>query len=426
MRVLVLGAAVSGAAAARLATDLGYGVVVYDIDPEAAGMVGTVPHAGGRWSPVLLDGIDVVIASPGFKPDSEPIRDAEVASIPVWSELEFASRQVEAPIVAVTGTNGKTTVATLTAEMLEAGGLKAAAVGNIGTPLSEVVSGLWDVLVVEASSFQLRFIETFHPHIAVLLNVAVDHIDWHGSETEYRAAKARIFENQNEGDLLIFGVDDPGASELAAHSTARRLPISGHRLPTGGAGVQDGAAIAGEARVRLVDLQVSGPAFLVDLVAAAAAASEFGIGSEAIIRSARDFRPGGHRREAVGERNGVAWVDDSKATNPHAALAAADAYPSVVLIAGGRDKGLDVTDLARHPNVVGLVAIGEAAPVLLAAAGSRPSQRAQTIVEAVEIAASMAQPGQTVLLAPGCASFDMFDSYEDRGEQFSAAVRALE
>ena len=427
MRALVLGAAVSGRAAARLAIRSGRRVTVWDADPAAAASLTSegIPAVGGSWSADLLEGVDLVVVSPGIPENALPIVETLEARVPLWSEVEFAWRQLTAPVVAVTGTNGKTTVTSLIADMLGRSGLATVAAGNIGTALSDVVGGAWEFVVVEVSSFQLRFTDRFRPEVAVLLNVAPDHLDWHGSLHAYTAAKARLFANQGPEQVLVYDADDPGAAALAESAGARLVPASGRRLPDGGVGVT-GTSIAIEGTVvPLTGLAVGDPAYLLDIAAAGAAALAAGATSDAIVAAACEFRPGAHRREVVGVWNGITWVDDSKATNPHAARAALDAYPSVVLIAGGRSKGLDLAPLAKHPHLRRLVAIGESAPTLLDASPPGVGVWAADMAEAVELAGEAAVAGDVVLLAPGGASFDMFDSYAHRGEVFADEVRSL-
>lgn len=425
MRSLVLGGAVSGRAAARLARRLDHAVTIFDQDPAVLADLrdDRLPVTTGTWTPSLLTGVDLVIASPGFSDSSEPIHDTLEAGIPLWSELEFASRQFGVPLIAVTGTNGKTTVTGLIAEMLTASGLRAVAAGNIGTPLADVVDEPFDLAVVEASSFQLRFIEKFHPATAVILNVAPDHLDWHGSFEAYLDAKGQIHRNQDGDDLLVYDADDRGAVEAVRNAPSRLWPVSGRRRPEGGAGVNGDQLDLGEVVVPLAGVPVNDPAFLVDLVAAGVVALAHGAEPEAVHQIITTFRPGPHRRTLIGRWEGVDWVDDSKATNPHAAAASASAYPSVILIAGGRNKGLDLSDLMLVPTLKQVITIGEAAGELEEAAGAVRIERAHTIREAVELADRHAQPGDTVLLAPGCASFDMFRSYADRGDSFARAVR---
>ena len=425
MKVLVLGGAVSGQAAALLARRLGYPVKVFDHNPAVLPALRDyrLPVTTGTWTPSLLADVELVITSPGLPEGSEPIRDTQRAGIPLWSELEFSARQLDVPLVAVTGTNGKTTVTRLIAAMLAESGLATVAAGNIGTPLAAVVDQSLDIAVVEASSFQLRFTEQFHPSTAVVLNVAPDHLDWHGSFDRYLQAKARIHRNQTEADVLVYDADDPGAVAAVDQAVARLVPVSGTRRPTGGAGVVDGRLDLGDVVIPLVRVPVSDPAFLLDLAAAGTAALSNGAKPAIVEEIITSFHPDRHRRTLVGSWDGVDWVDDSKATNPHAAVAAASAYPSVVLIAGGRNKGLDLSPLTAVPSVRHVVAIGEAAAELEESAGTTPILRAATMKAAVDAAARLARPGDTVLLAPGCASFDMFRSYADRGDSFADAVR---
>ena len=417
-RVLVMGAGVSGTAAAQLAREKGMSVSIYSETESLKALTAGFGVATGEWDPVLLDGVDLVVTSPGFSERSLPIVEALESGIPVWSEIEFAWQHLDAPVAAITGTNGKTTVTEAAAAMLEASGIDAKATGNIGSPLSEHVDHRHSALVVEVSSFQLRFIDTFHPVVAAITNVALDHLDWHGSEASYRSAKARIFENQTTGDLLVFDVDDPGATSLAGMAESELFPISGSSLPPGGGGVDSGVLVVGEVAVSLDELQSQDPTHLSNLASATAVAIRLGASEEGISQVARSFAPGAHRRTIVARSDGVIWVDDSKATNVHAAVSSIRAHRSVVLIAGGLAKGLDLTPIATEENVRALLGIGEAGPVLVEAAGAR-GHLAGTLESAVEMAGRIAEPGDTVLLAPGCASFDQFDSYEARGDRFA-------
>jgi UDP-N-acetylmuramoylalanine--D-glutamate ligase len=424
LRFLIVGTEVSGRAALRLLAGRGHEVSMYDIRPGAASdLIGRAEVHAGAWEPEFLEGISTVVTSPGVPEHAEPLRDALAAGLPVWSELELGFRHLDAvPVAAVTGTNGKTTVTSLAAGMLQASGIRAAAVGNIGDPLCDAVDVGWEALVIEASSFQLRFIDSFHAEAAVLLNVAPDHLDWHGSFEAYRAAKSRIWERQHAGDALAYDVDDPEASRLVAGAPSRLVPVSGTHRPPGGLGPEAGALDLNGAVIDLGDLPSADAAFVVDVAAAAVVAGRLGAEPEAIVRAACSFLPAAHRREVVGEWNGVTWVDDSKATNPHAALAAIRAHGPVVLVAGGRNKGLDLGPIAEEPNVRYVIGLGEAGPEVVARAAQ--GMVAADLDEAVALADEAARAGDTVLLAPGCASFDMFDSYADRGERFAAAVRS--
>jgi UDP-N-acetylmuramoylalanine--D-glutamate ligase len=359
-----------------------------------------------------------VIASPGFSERSRPVVDVLESGVPIVSEIEFAYRHLQSPIAAVTGTNGKTSVTEATAAMLDASGLDAPATGNIGAPLSDYTDAGYDALIVEVSSFQLRFTETFHPVAAAITNVAVDHLDWHGSPQSYREAKSRIYANQGASDLLVYDADDEGASTLAAGAPSQLFPVSGRRLPAGGGGFDGRALVVGDVVVDVADLKSQDPIHLVNLACAGALALRMGATPEGVASGAIDFEPGAHRRAIVAESGGITWVNDSKATNPHAAIASIRAHGSVILIAGGLAKGNDLTPLVEEENVRLIIGIGEAGPDLVALAGDR-GRLAGTLEIAVEMAAGAAVAGDTVLLAPGCASFDQVCSYVARGDRFA-------
>jgi UDP-N-acetylmuramoylalanine--D-glutamate ligase len=422
-RLLVLGAGISGRAAGRLARSRGMSVTLFsDADSPEAREEG-FSLATGQWDPVLLTGVDLVVASPGFAERSLPVVESLESGLPVWSEIEFAWHHLTKPVAAVTGTNGKTTVTEATSAMLTASGLDAPATGNIGMPLSDFVDEPADTLVVEVSSFQLRFIESFHPIAAAITNIAADHLDWHGSESAYRNAKSRIFLNQSEDDLLVFDADDPGAASVAASAPGELFPVSGTHLPQGGGGVSGGVLVIGEVSIDVDDLISPDPIHLVDLAISAALALRMGGSAEGVTNAALSYAPGRHRRETVLIRDGVRWVDDSKATNPHSAIASIRSHDSVVLIGGGLAKGLDLAPIAREPNLKAVIGIGEDGAALVEAAGER-GHLAGTMEVAVALATEIATPGDTVLLAPGCASFDQFGSYAERGERFAALVGA--
>ncbi len=420
-RTLVLGGAVSGRAAAGLAAALGQQVTVHDRDPDAlAELPVGVTTAAGNWDPALLSGIDLVVASPGIPETAPPLADALAAGVPVVSELEFAAAQLDAPYVAVTGTNGKTTVTESTAAMLTASGLKACAAGNVGRALSAVALDPWDCVAVEASSFQLHFIDRFHPRAAAILNIAPDHLDWHGGFDGYVAAKARITENQTTPDIVVYDPDDAVVAAAVAGSAARPVPVSAHRRPPGGNGPEGDRLVVGDLDFALPALD---PVWLFDLTVAATLALAGGATAAGIATALSAFTPGPHRRTVVATAGGVTWVDDSKATNPHAAVASAAAYASVVLIAGGRNKELDLSPLVTVPTVRRVIALGEAAAELAAAGGDVVTVVAD-MAAAVDLAAELAVAGDTVLLAPGCASFDQYDSYQARGDDFAARALA--
>lgn len=419
--ILVLGAGVSGAAIARFLRRRGAAFRVYDQAPVAE--LEGVEVSSGEWSPAFLDDVALVITSPGFPRHGAPISSALATGIPVWSEIELASTVLDVPMVAVTGTNGKTTVTSLIDEMLAGSGLRSAAVGNIGYPLCDAEGLDVDVLVVEASSFQLRFIDRFHPEVAVLLDVADDHLDWHGSYADYAAAKARITEHQVPGDTLIYSADDPQASLIAGSSRANTIPASGRRVPAGGVGISEEGLVVGDLLVPARLIPPVDNAYALDLAVAAAAALAVGATEAGIRAAVTGFRPGQHRRQLVAEVEGVTYVNDSKATNPHAARAAIRAFPAVVAILGGRNKGLDLLSLLDEPTLRAVIGMGEGGQELAAHDPSIPVARSMR--EAVEMARDAARTGDVVLLAPGCASFDMFSSYAERGDAFMAAVRGI-
>lgn len=396
-------------------------VTLFDESASTTALEDGFSLSSGVWDAGLLAGIDIVVASPGFSERSLPVVESLESGVPIWSEVEFAWRHLNCPVVAITGTNGKTSVAEATSMMMEASGIDAPATGNIGAPLSDFVVSEHDALVVEVSSFQLRFCEEFHPVAAAITNVAIDHLDWHGSEHGYRSAKANIYRNQTSADLLVYDADDPGATALAGSAHSELYPVSGSRHPGGGGGVDDGALVVGEMVVDLAEIPSNDPTHLSNLAAASALAIRMGASVKDVGATARKFGPGSHRRSVVYTGGGVTWIDDSKATNPHAAIASIRANDSVVLIAGGDSKGLDVAAIGREPNIRVLLGIGEAGNDIADAAGDR-GRFAGTLELAVEMAAQVAKPGDTVLLAPGCASFDQFDSYGARGDRFVELV----
>jgi UDP-N-acetylmuramoylalanine--D-glutamate ligase len=356
---------------------------------------------------------------------SPPIVSSLEAGIPVWSEIELAWRQLDVPVIAVTATNGKTTVTQAAADMLAASGMRTAAAGNIGTAPSDMVGGKHEVLVVEVSSFQLRFTDQFHPQVAVLLNLAPDHLDWHGSYGAYADAKSRILANQGPDDLLIYDLDDAGVQPVVKGAKSRHHPVSLSCRPQGGSGIEGGTIHLPGMKLVASEIPIKNPTLLIDLMAAAVAALDRGADPAAVERVFNNFGPAPHRRAKVGELHGVEFIDDSKATNPHAAMAAIGAYTSVILIAGGLAKGLDLSPLAGAANVRLVIGIGTAGPVLVAEAGNGRGRLAASMEEAVAFAVERARPGDTVLLAPGCASYDMFENYAARGEAFRSAVEAL-
>ncbi len=439
--VLVCGLGVSGRAAATHLAAFGADVLACDdatnLDVSGLLAAGVKTHLGGA-AVELLDGRRLVVVVPGV-PERHPLpRTALAAGIPVWSEVELAARLAATSMVGVTGTNGKTTTVELAAAMLSASGLRTVAAGNVGTPLIDAVlaAPAPEALVVELSSFQLRFTHTLRLAAGAWLNFAPDHLDWHPDLPSYAAAKARVWANQTADDWSVYAADDPVVAANAAHSLGTPVPFTLGRAAPGGLGVEAGVAVSRIPGLegglwRAAALRLPGRHNLANALAASALSLALGGHPAAMARAIAAFRGGPHRLTSVGEIRGVAFVDDSKATNPHAAARALASYQRVVWIAGGRNKGLDFDELAAgaRAQLVGVVLLGEAAGELeeaLERAGyDGPVARAASIGEAVMVGLGLAEPGDTVLLAPACASFDMFSSYVERGDAFTAAVARL-
>ena len=440
MPVLVAGAGVSGTAAARVLRDLGAQVIVVERNPEQAE---PLREAGFR---VVADdvppsGTALVVTSPGWRPDAPLLTAAAAAGIEVIGEVELAWRlQGEAgpAWLAVTGTNGKTTTVRMLASILGAAGLRTVATGNVGLPLLDAVLAPepYPVLAVELSSFQLHWSHSLRPHSAVVLNVAPDHLDWHGSLAAYTADKGRIYA---PGTVAVFAREDAASARLAS-GAATRVGCTLQAPAAGELGLVDDllvdrafAEVPGEATelAGLADLSVPGAHNVANALAAAALARSFGVPAAAVRAGLRSFVPDPHRNALVTTVAGVAWVDDSKATNPHAAAASIAAYACVVWIAGGLLKGADVDELVRlaAPRLRAVVLLGtDRAAFVDALARHAPEvpvvevERLDTgaMPDAVTRARALAHPGDTVLLAPAAASMDCFRDYRERGELFAA------
>jgi UDP-N-acetylmuramoylalanine--D-glutamate ligase len=439
-RVTVAGAARSGVAAAELLVRRGAVVTLSDVreaieDEARLGGAGVALELGGHQA-ATFTGADLVVLSPGVPSRQPAIEAARRAGVPVMGELELASRWLRGPLVAITGTKGKSTTTTLAGRMLAAGGHRVLVGGNIGQALSaQVDDSTPDTIhVVEASSFQLEGTDTFHPWIAVLLNFSPDHLDRHATVDEYAGAKARIFANQAETDWAVVNADDPPAVALARRARARRLPFSI------GDGLADGVVVAGESIVRragareealvpLSAIRLLGRHLVADVAAASAVASIVGVAGAAMTRAVEGFTGLEHALEPVAEIGGVRFVNDSKATNIEAARRAIESCgDGLVVILGGRFKGGAFADLLEPLAARGaaVVAIGESRPLIREALAARvPVQEAADMSAAVRTAFAAAAPGRTVVLAPACASFDMFRDYAERGRAFKQEVRRL-
>jgi UDP-N-acetylmuramoylalanine--D-glutamate ligase len=365
---------------------------------------------------------DFAVVSPGI-PAAHPVYAAAAdAGVPVLSEIELAYRAADVPIAAITGTNGKTTVTTMVAAMLNAAGVQAVAAGNIGLPLIDAVAQPVDVVVAEVSSFQLQFTDTFRPSVAAWLNFAEDHLDWHPSMQHYAEAKARVW--RNGCDVAVANADDPVVMSYAP-ADAQTFGLSAAADWRVADGVLVGAG--GVELIGVDELPRRLPHDLANSLAACAAAVGAGGSADACRSVLRSFTGLPHRVQLVSDAGGVRWYDDSKATTPASVVAALQGFESVVLIAGGRNKGLDLGALAAEAGrVKSVVAIGDAAGEVVAAfEGVRPVAVAASMDEAVARAADAAESGDVVLLSPGCASFDWYQNYGERGDDFARAVRAL-
>jgi UDP-N-acetylmuramoylalanine--D-glutamate ligase len=434
-RVIVVGLGVSGFSAARAllsleakvkVTEAGASSVLADRADRLRALGGEVEIGGHDLA--ALDA-DLAVVSPGIPPTSPVIAALASSGIEIWSEVELAYRLALCDFLAVTGTNGKTTTTSLLASILEESGVPSLAAGNIGLPLIDAIAQVpaGGAIALEVSSFQLATIVLFRPRVAVLLNIAEDHTDWHGSIEGYADAKGRITENQTAADSFVVNADDDRAMEFAQKSPAQVIEFSATRVPGDGAGVSDGGMWwRGRRVLDLSEIPLPGIAGIEDTVAATAAALEYGIEERAITRAVKSFRPLGHRLELVADFDGVGFIDDSKATNPHATLAAVRGLDKVVLIAGGRSKGIDLGPLAGTvPPVIAVIALGEAQDEVVAVFRDLvPVERAASMQQAVDLAMERSVRGGSVLLSPGCASLDMYESYAARGEEFARAVRA--
>jgi len=433
-RAVVVGAGIAGTGSARALVAEGAHVLVTESRAEeelssAAELrgLGVEIRAGGH-DPSHLEGATLVVTGPGVGPATDVLRWARERGLPIWGEMELGARLARAPYLAVTGTNGKTTVTAMIEACLRAGGHDALACGNIGLPFPEAAREERDVLVVEVSSFQLAVQTSFHPTVSVLLNVAPDHLDWHGTLEAYIEAKTRIHALQTGSDVHIGNRDDRAAAKISSKAACelrwfRQGPPDEGEV--GYVGEELVARLDGTHRLGRIDGERAG--YREDAAAAAAVALAYGADAAAAAAALAAFRSAAHRGEVVATVEGVRFVDNSKATNVHAAAAAIDGAGDAVLIAGGRAKGVDLSPLRAHAGRLrAVIAIGEsAADVVEVFEGSVPTSLAGSIEEAVRDAFAAAAPGDTVLLAPACASWDQFASYAERGDRFAAAAKSL-
>jgi UDP-N-acetylmuramoylalanine--D-glutamate ligase len=432
-RVLVYGTGLSGQSVVRHLRAEGAEVVCADDDGgsrprQVAAELGVelVVAPDEPALRALASDLDEVVVSPGV-PARHPVF-ALAPEVPVVGEIELAWRRAGVPVVAVTGTNGKTTVVTLVAQMLEASGRRALCAGNIGLPLLDAVDSDAEVLVVEVSSFQLALTSSFRPTVGAWVNFAPDHLDWHPSLEHYRRSKARLWANAGPGDVAVANAEDAVVMAEARTVAEGGASLVTFGLESGDYAVRDGALVGPDGPLCATsELRRPYPHEIVDGLCAAAAAIAAGAERSACGCALRGFGGLPHRLELVGEANGVRFFDDSKATTPDAVVAAMSGFASAVLIAGGRNKGLDLGPLrALAPRLSGVVGIGEAAgEVAQVFAGACPVRTATTMADAVAAACALAGPADAVVLSPACTSFDWYGSYAERGEDFARCVRAV-
>jgi len=437
-RVLVVGMARSGLAAAEMLSEIGARAVLSDTKETIDGIdrlkaMGCAVRLGER-SETLVRGADAVIVSPGVPPDAPVIGEARRLGVPLMAELEAASRFVQGVKIAITGTNGKTTTSALTGEILKNAGKNTYVAGNIGLPLSSVAlkTRPEDYTVIEVSSFQLEHVDTFHPHVAALLNLTPDHLNRHGTMEAYGALKERMLKNQTERDFFIYNADDPFCRQAAGRQRAKAVPFSRTQAQKTGAWMQDGQLmVAGRALLTVEELSLPGPHNLENALAAAAIASELQVPAPVIRHTLRSFQGVEHRMESVRVLDGVKFINDSKGTNPESSIRAVEAMAvPTVLIAGGEDKGMRFDGFAsairQNEHIRHVVLIGKTAETLREAL-EKAGYTAYTLAgvdfeKAVSLARELAVPGGAVLLSPACASFDMFKDFEDRGRRFKEIV----
>ena len=432
--IAVLGAGLSGSAAALLLRSEGAQVTMLDSAEEKNLLKSTIDNLRAQDVRVICGAAadedsstyQMAVLSPGIDPASRLVRNFLSRGIDIIGELELGWRFCEIPVIAVTGTNGKTTTTELLAQMLNACGQRTIACGNIGKPLSEVAREKqpYDVLTVEVSSFQLETIRTFHPSISLWLNFAPDHLDRYHSVSEYREAKLRIFENQTDADVAVIN-----AIEKIPNIRPRTITFSAY-ANRGDFRVSEGAILyRDESVLRLADTKLRGLHNIENLMATLAVGMARGLSFQEMVPPLSAYEPRPHRCEFVREVSGVAYVNDSKATNLDAVDKALRAQSKpVVLIAGGKDKGFSFDPLRPlvKEKVRSTILIGEMAKSISRSwAGLVKAEIATSLADAVERAHASAKPGEIVLFSPGTSSFDMFKSYVDRGDQFRALVQAL-
>ncbi len=434
--VLVVGMARSGVAAAKLLQRKGFSVFVSDGgNPKAAAAeldAAGIPYETEHHTRLMFLEAEEIVVSPGVPLDIEPLAAARASRVPIISELELAFRHIQGRIVAITGSNGKTTTTTLIGEMLKATGQHIQVGGNIGVAMTGLVasSTAQTINVVEVSSFQLDAIRAFRPDVGVLMNITPDHLDRYSGFQAYRASKFRMFENQTEADVAVLNRDDANVYPPLKPIRAKQRHFSQKmRIDDGACRDGDRLLLNGAPVMNVADVQVPGAHNIENILAAMTASSCFGVEPASLARTVREFRGVEHRIELCGTVNGVSFYNDSKATNVDSTIKAVESFEkNIILILGGKDKGASYAPLVEvmKGRVRHVLLIGAAAQKISAAIGTVfPKTVVSTMDDAVEKGLSLASAGDAVLLSPACASFDMFENYEQRGRVFKAAVARL-
>ena len=452
-KILVIGAARSGVAVSKLLMDCGKAVVLTDNRPEDVVLAefpqvretlaeleekGIETIFGRQIDTRVINEIDRVVTSPGVPLTIPIIAEAYRCGVPVIGEAELAYCMTKAPFVAITGTNGKTTTTTLTGEIFKNSGRKTYTVGNIGDPISNYVmeAALEDVFVTEISAFQLETINKFRPVASAILNLSPDHMDRYGTMENYIAAKARIFENQRGEDFLVLNADDEQVCELGRQAQCRKYYFSLDKKVAQGAYAMDGGIFINDNEsvipiCRIEEMGIKGPHNVQNALAATVLAYFMGVDVVSIAETLKSFGGVEHRQEFVATIGGVDYINDSKGTNTNAAIVALNAMTKpVILIAGGYDKKEDYSEFIElvRKKVKRMVLVGATAPQIEAAAESQgyySTVRVGDYDEAVKVASECAAPGDVVLLSPACASWDMFDNFEIRGQVFKDLVKRI-
>ncbi len=441
-KILVVGLARSGAAAAEFLASRGARVTVNDAKPESelkdapALRARGIEIVTGSHPDELFENPDLIVASPGVPLALEPFRKARAAGVPVIGEVELAARFLRGRLVGITGSNGKTTTTALAGELLSDAGLPAQVGGNIGTPLISLIRTSRDdgFTVIELSSFQLEAVDQLHLFVSVIINITPDHLDRYDSMDDYAAAKANVFRNQTPDDFAVLNADDERVSKMEALTKARAIFFSRKRELGEGIFLRGNEIVhrrLGTERVLITrdEIILRGDHNLENVMSALAVGIACGASPDSMRDTIRNFKGVEHRLEFVAEINGVKFYNDSKATNVDAAIKCIEAFPGGVnVIFGGKDKGSDYSPLAPlvRERCANVILIGAAADKIAAALENTARlHRASTMQEAVELGLKLGKAGEIVLLAPACASFDMFENYEHRGRIFKEAVKSL-